>query len=126
MTAGLATVDDAGQYLDFFRGRLLFPIFEAGFGAQFEFRSLLRFPISQRAFYLLGLGYGFADFGAVAAMFWIAAMLLATLTTRPVYTLAESSKAKSLTICRSNTAPRWNYSSTANPPKLSDSKFQIH
>jgi ABC-2 type transport system permease protein len=61
----------------------IFPIFEAGFGAQFEFRSLLRFPMSQRAFYLLGLGYGFADFGACAALFWIAAMLLATLTTRP-------------------------------------------
>src|SRR5271165_6676837 len=59
-----------------------FPIFEAGFGASFEFRSLLRFPMSRRAFYLLGLGYGFADFGAVAALCWIAAMLLATLTVR--------------------------------------------
>jgi DNA primase len=28
--AGLATVDEAGRYTDFFRGRLLFPIFEAG------------------------------------------------------------------------------------------------
>ena len=60
-----------------------FPIFEAGFGAQFEFRSLLRFPMSQRAFYLLGLGYGFADFGAVAAIVWLGSMVLATLTTRP-------------------------------------------
>jgi hypothetical protein len=60
----------------------VFPVFEAGFGAQFEFRSLLRFPMSQRAFYLLGLGYGFADFGAVAAILWLGAMLLATLTTR--------------------------------------------
>ncbi len=28
--AGLATVNDAGQYMDFFRGRVLFPIFEPG------------------------------------------------------------------------------------------------
>jgi DNA primase len=28
--AGLATVDESGRYMDFFRGRLLFPIFEAG------------------------------------------------------------------------------------------------
>jgi DNA primase len=28
--AGLATVDEAGRYTDFFRGRLLFPIYEAG------------------------------------------------------------------------------------------------
>lgn len=28
--AGLATVNDAGQYMDFFRGRILFPIFEPG------------------------------------------------------------------------------------------------
>ena len=28
--AGLATVDEQGRYTDFFRGRLLFPIFEAG------------------------------------------------------------------------------------------------
>ena len=28
--AGLATVDEAGRYTDFFRGRVLFPIYEAG------------------------------------------------------------------------------------------------
>ncbi len=28
--AGLATVDESGRYTDFFRGRILFPIFEAG------------------------------------------------------------------------------------------------
>lgn len=65
-----------------------FPVFEAGFGAQFEFRSLLRFPMSRRAFYLLGLGYGFADFGAVAALIWIGAMLLATVVHRPDLLLA--------------------------------------
>ena len=61
----------------------VFPIFEAGFGANFEFRTLLRFPMSQRAFYLLGLSYGFGDFAAIAGSCWILAMLLATATTRP-------------------------------------------
>jgi ABC-2 type transport system permease protein len=61
----------------------VFPIFEAGFGASFEFRTLLRFPMSRRAFYLLGLSYGFADFAAIAGVCWILAMLLATATTRP-------------------------------------------
>jgi ABC-2 type transport system permease protein len=61
----------------------VFPIFEAGFGANFEFRTLLRFPMSQRAFYLLGLSYGFGDFAAIAGTCWIGAMLLATATTRP-------------------------------------------
>ena len=35
-----------------------FPIFLAGFGATFEFRNLLRFPLSMSAFYLVGLAYG--------------------------------------------------------------------
>ena len=61
----------------------IFPIFEAGFGVNFEFRTLLRFPMSQRAFYLLGLSYGFGDFAAIAGTCWIGAMLLATATTRP-------------------------------------------
>jgi len=39
----------------------VFPIFVAGFGANFEFKTLLRFPLNRRTFYLLGLGYGFAD-----------------------------------------------------------------
>lgn len=51
------------------------PIFVAGFGANFSFRNLLRFPLSLRAFYILGLGYGFADFAAVAAVCWVAAMI---------------------------------------------------
>ncbi len=35
----------------------IFPIFVAGFGANFEFRTLLRFPLSLRAFYIIGLAY---------------------------------------------------------------------
>jgi ABC-2 type transport system permease protein len=52
----------------------LFPIFVAGFGANFEFRKLLRFPLSLSAFYLIGLAYGLADFSAVAALCWLASM----------------------------------------------------
>jgi len=44
----------------------LVPIFTAGFGANFEFRTMLRFPFSLRAFYVIGLAYGLADFAAAA------------------------------------------------------------
>jgi ABC-2 type transport system permease protein len=60
----------------------VFPIFVAGFGANFEFKNLLRFPLSLRAFYLLGLGYGFADFAAVSSICWMAAMLVAALVSK--------------------------------------------
>lgn len=60
----------------------VFPIFVAGFGANFEFKNLLRFPLSLRAFYLLGLGYGFANFSAVASICWIGAMLVGTAVAR--------------------------------------------
>ena len=53
------------------------PVLVAGFGANFEFRNLLRFPLSLRAFYILGLGYGFADFAAVSSLCWVASMLVA-------------------------------------------------
>ena len=46
----------------------VFPIFVAGFGANFEFKKLLRFPLSMPAFYLLGLGYGLADFAALSSI----------------------------------------------------------
>jgi len=69
------------------------PILVAGFGANFEFRNLLRFPLSLRAFYILGLGYGFADFAAVSSVCWIASMLVATAVGRvqllPVTALAS-------------------------------------
>ena len=45
----------------------LFPVFTAGFGVGFEFRTLLRFPLSLRAFYIIGLAYGLADFAAIAS-----------------------------------------------------------
>jgi ABC-2 type transport system permease protein len=51
----------------------VFPIFIAGFGATFEFRTLLRFPLSLTAFYLVGLAYGLADFAAIACICWLLA-----------------------------------------------------
>jgi len=54
----------------------LFPVFTAGFGAGFEFRTLLRFPLSLRAFYIIGLAYGLADFAAIASICWLIAMIL--------------------------------------------------
>ena len=69
------------------------PILVAGFGANFEFRSLLRFPLSLRTFYILGLGYGFADFAAVSSICWIVSMLVAATVARvqllPVMALAS-------------------------------------
>ncbi len=61
----------------------VFPIFVAGFGANFEFKKLLRFPLSMRAFYLLALGYGLADFAALASVAWILSMLAGALAARP-------------------------------------------
>jgi ABC-2 type transport system permease protein len=52
----------------------IFPIFAAGFGSGFEFRTLLRFPFSPNAFYLIGLAYGLADFPALASICWLLVM----------------------------------------------------
>lgn len=60
----------------------LFPIFIAGFGANFEFATLLRFPLSRRAFYLLGLGYGLSDFAAISSICWIVSMMAGAATAR--------------------------------------------
>jgi hypothetical protein len=54
----------------------LFPVFSAGFGAGFEFRNLMRFPLSLRAFYIIGLAYGLADFAALASVCWLIAMTI--------------------------------------------------
>jgi ABC-2 type transport system permease protein len=61
----------------------LIPIFVAGFGASFEFKTLLRFPLNPRTFYLLGVGYGLADFGAISSILWILSMLAGAVTVRP-------------------------------------------
>lgn len=58
----------------------LFPVFSAGFGAGFEFRKLLRFPLTLRAFYIIGLAYGLADIAAIAAICWLCATILGSAT----------------------------------------------
>jgi len=58
------------------------PIFVAGFGSNFEFSGLLRFPLSLRAFYLLGLGYGLSDLAAISSICWVVAMLAGAATAR--------------------------------------------
>ncbi len=60
----------------------VFPIFIAGFGANFEFATLLRFPMSMRAFYLLGLGYGLSDYAAISSICWILSMLAGAASAR--------------------------------------------
>ena len=52
-----------------------FPLFVAGFGAPFEFRTLLRFPLSLSAFYIIGLAYGLADFAAVSGVCWLLSLV---------------------------------------------------
>jgi ABC-2 type transport system permease protein len=61
----------------------LIPIFAAGFGSRFEFRTLLRFPLSPRAFYLIGLAYGLADFPAVASICWLLVMTAGATAANP-------------------------------------------
>src|SRR5438132_2441298 len=61
----------------------IFPVFVAGFGANFEFRALLRFPLSLRAFYIIGLAYGFADFSALASVCWLVAMTAGAAVAKP-------------------------------------------
>jgi ABC-2 type transport system permease protein len=52
------------------------PLFVAGFGINFEFRTLLRFPLKLRAFYLIALSYGFADFGPIASLCWLIGIII--------------------------------------------------
>jgi hypothetical protein len=63
--------------------RQLVPIFTAGFGAGFEFRTMLRFPLSLRAFYVIGLAYGLADFAAIASTCWLIAMVIGAARANP-------------------------------------------
>ncbi len=59
------------------------PIFVAGFGASFAFRTLLRFPLSLGAFYIIGLAYGLADFAAIASVCWLISMTLGATVANP-------------------------------------------
>lgn len=59
------------------------PIFVVGFGASFEFRKLLRFPLSLGVFYFIGLAYGLADFSAIASICWLISMTLGAAVANP-------------------------------------------
>ena len=59
------------------------PIFAAGFGSSFEFRTLLRFPFSASAFYLIGLAYGLANFPALACICWLLLMSAGATVAKP-------------------------------------------
>ena len=54
----------------------LFPMFVAGLGASFQFRTLLRFPMSLGAFFFIGLAYGFADVAALTSTCWLLAIAI--------------------------------------------------
>jgi hypothetical protein len=60
-----------------------FPVFVAGFGASFEFRTLLRFPLSLGVFYVIGLAYGLADFSAIASVCWLLSMTFGATVAKP-------------------------------------------
>jgi ABC-2 type transport system permease protein len=60
-----------------------FPLFIAGFGAPFEFRTLLRFPLRFSAFYIIGLAYGLADFAAVCGTCWLLSVAVGIGLARP-------------------------------------------
>ena len=61
----------------------VFPVFVAGLGASFEFRALLRFPLSLSAFYVIGLAYGLADFSAIASVCWLLSMTAGAAVAKP-------------------------------------------
>jgi hypothetical protein len=61
----------------------IIPLFVAGFGITFEFRTLLRFPLKLSAFYLIALSYGFADFAPIASVCWLIAMTIGAGMARP-------------------------------------------
>lgn len=61
----------------------LFPIFAAGMGASFEFRTLLRFPLNLTTFYIISLAYGLAGFSALASVCWLVSMTLGAAAAKP-------------------------------------------
>jgi ABC-2 type transport system permease protein len=52
-----------------------FPVMMSSFTVQFDFRSLLRFPLSLPAFYILSVAYGLADPAALGSLFWCVCLL---------------------------------------------------
>src|SRR5215469_2338418 len=60
-----------------------FPMFAAGFGAGFEFRTLLRFPLNLSSFYIISLAYGLADFSALACICWLVSITFGATAAKP-------------------------------------------
>lgn len=98
LVLGLCFAFYAGAYAFFSKGRpgwiaslfwgiflfwQIFPVLMAGFGASFEFRTLLRFPLSLSAFYVIGLAYGLADFAALASVCWLISMTIGATVAKP-------------------------------------------
>jgi hypothetical protein len=98
LVIGLSFAFYAGAYAFLSQGRLewlallfwgiflfwqIVPLFVVGFGANFEFRTLLRFPLSLRAFYIIGLAYGFADFSSLASICWLLSMTAGAAVAKP-------------------------------------------
>src|SRR2546423_9552753 len=84
LVVGLSFAFYAGAYAFISQGRLewmallfwgiflfwqLFPVFVAGFGANFEFRTLLPFSLHLHAFYVICLASWVAGFSALASLF---------------------------------------------------------
>jgi hypothetical protein len=61
----------------------VFPVFVAGFGANFEFRALLRFPLNLSTFYIVGLAYGLADFSSIASVCWLLSLAAGAIAAKP-------------------------------------------
>lgn len=60
----------------------LSPVVVAGFGVSFDFRKLLRFPLSFEAFYIIGLAHGLADFTGVAAVCWLTSVVIGAVSAK--------------------------------------------
>ncbi|MCU1243183.1 MAG: hypothetical protein JWO71_3909 [Candidatus Acidoferrum typicum] len=58
----------------------LSPIVVAGFGVSFDFRKLLRFPMSFGTFYIIALAYGLADFSGLAAVCWLVSVVIGAIS----------------------------------------------
>src|SRR5260370_10757547 len=98
LVLGLCFAFYAAAYASFSQGRVdwmallfwsiflfwqIFPLVVAGFGGNFEFRTLLRFPMSLRAFYITGLAYGFAGVSALASICWLLAVAAGAMVAKP-------------------------------------------
>jgi hypothetical protein len=62
---------------------LLFPVLISGFGAESDPASLLRFPLHYSSFVFLAFAHGILDHVAVAAVYWLLAILVGIAVASP-------------------------------------------